>query len=286
MRKVKLLFRLPAGIMQAGDLGIEVEMEGRELPGDLIKWKLEHDGSLQPSPMAVEYVLRKPETIEGTELALKELSKGMKKNGCVPRPSIRCGVHVHVNVQELTLIELYNYFTAYLALENVLTKVCGDTREGNLFCLRASDAYYMVHKLIQASHTKEFYELFNDDDLRYAAMNVTSLPKYGSLEFRAMRTTEEPLDILPWAGALLNLREFSRGFENPIELITQLSANGYEDFIRQALPSLAEQVLAFDECEKLLYDGVRLAQDVAYSCDWKAVKEAKSINPFLAAKRI
>ena len=284
MKKVRELFKLRMGSLQDGDVGIEVEMEGAKLPAELTRWRMEHDGSLQPNPMAVEYVMPRPLNLEGAKESLRELSLGLKVKGCVPRPSVRCGVHVHVNVQDLTLIELYNYFTAYLALENLLTKTCGEAREGNLFCLRAADAYYMVHNLIEASRSKQFYELFHNDDLRYSAMNVTALPKYGSLEFRAMRTTTEPLDILPWATALLNLRDFAKGFDNPTVLISELSAAGFENFIRQAVPNMADQLLAFPNCEDMLYEGVRMAQDVAYSSDWRAVKEAKTLNPFLAAK--
>lgn len=268
MRTVRELMRVRS---TSGDVGIEVEVEGENLPHIDEYWNVTHDGSLRGE--ALEYVLKKPMKLPEALEALEYLGHHLSQKNVSVIDSGRCGVHVHVNCQKLNIVQLYNLFTINFILEDLLTQFCGESRVGNLFCLRAKDAEYIIDRLSLAAEEEEFRRAFSTDDLRYAAMNVKSLPQYGSLEFRAMRGTTDIQLIHKWASILVRLREAAKEFPHPVEIVMQMSAGGGEAFMRNVLGEYADEFMSFDNWEQSLIDGARIAQDVAYSGDWEALSQ-------------
>lgn len=253
-------------LMTNGDLGIEIEVEGNSLPMVDKYWKNEEDGSLK-GPETREYVLRKPSSLNDVRLALNYLDDQYVANNTQVMDTVRAGVHVHVNCQHLTMTQLYTFMTVYLTLENILVKWCGEGRCGNLFCLRASDAEYILDQIKAAANSRVFREHLYSDNLRYASMNVKALGDYGSLEFRSMRGTRDLNLIFTWAKTLLSLREYSKELNNPSEVIEKFSLLGAEGFMREVLGENYE-VFSCAEQEKLLWEGMRNAQDIAFCADW------------------
>lgn len=253
----------------AGDVGIEIEVEGSNLPSLNARgsyWRREADGSLRGEESA-EYVLRKPLTLEEARKALDYLDAAYTKNGAVVDDTVRAGVHVHVNCQTLTMTQLYNFMTIFYILEDVLVRFCGEFREGNLFCLRARDAESQVHTIRSAAKSKKFRELFHHDNNRYAAMNIKALGDYGSLEFRTMRGTRDLDLIYTWAEILVTLRNVAMEFTSPCEVIEQFSIQGPLEFLK-AMTDTNFDAVFYKGCEKDLLDGMRMAQDIAYATDW------------------
>jgi hypothetical protein len=269
MTTVMKAFRVDPRYRTDGDLGVEVEVEGSRLP-DLDKfWRTEMDGSLRGESR--EYVLAKPMKAEGVAEALQYLDKAYIDAGTVVHESVRAGVHVHVNVQDLTVVELFNFIVAYVVLEDLLTKYCGEYREGNLFCLRVKDADYLLHMLEKVAGNKR-YELLHTDILRYAAMNVKSLHTYGSLEFRAMRGTRD-LDIINnWANILLGLREASREFQSPAKLVGWIEDNGSEAFLERFLGDFLPELTKHLKEGYDITDGLVRASPLALHTDWDSFK--------------
>lgn len=252
-----------------GDIGLEIEVEGRNLPRLAKYWRNEQDGSLKGEETA-EYVLSKPSDLNGVRTALDYLNKCYIAQETIVDDTVRAGVHVHINCQHLTMTQLYNFITIYLLLENLLVKWCGEYREGNLFCLRACDAEWML-SIIRAAATsnkKAFRTMFHRDELRYASMNLKALGDYGSLEFRAMRGTRDLDLIYTWAETLFNLRQFACSFEKPTDIIEQFSLMGTEAFLDAALGKNVKTFIC-KGYSKLIWEGMRNAQDVAYCCDWQ-----------------
>lgn len=275
MKTVMHWFALHKKFKTDGDVGIEIEVEGENLPRLEKFWKNEQDGSLR-GPETVEYVLEKPMTLHDARIALKYLDAQYKANNAVVHDSVRAGVHVHVNVQKLDMIQLYNFMTLYLVLEEVLVKWCGPTREGNLFCLRTCDADFLISQLQQAAETKAFNGLVTDQ-LRYASMNVKALGTYGSLEFRSMRGTRDLQLIYKWAEVLVKLRDKATTYENPEKIIEGFSEGQAYGFIKDVLSDDAPLFMC-EGYERMLCDGMRRAQDVAYCVDWNDYHEvAKKI---------
>src|SRR5690554_4489434 len=265
---VKQVFRVRG---TEGDVGIEIEAEGVNLPRADRYWNRVHDGSLRGDGLdrACEYVLKRPMTSEEAQEALTYLEEQYKENGTVVNDSPRCGVHVHINCQRMSVLHLYNFMVLYLILEDVLVKWCGPTREGNLFCLRAKDAEYLLYVLSRALEEKSFRRRFSTDEVRYASMNIRSLPTYGSLEFRAMEGTDDMERIGQWADMLLELREAATQYANPIEMIMSTSEEGPEAFVRHVLSEpMANLIFSHEGWEMMVREGSRRVQEVAYAGDW------------------
>lgn len=272
MQKVKDVFR-KAGVK--GDLGIEIEIEGTNLPRlDNGNWRTEADGSLRGE--SAEYVFSSPKSLLGTRKALLELGGQLEANGSQVEDSGRAGVHVHVNCQELTITQLYNFATLYLILEDLLVEWCGEDRVGNLFCLGAQHAEFTCLSLARAMDIKEWRQVFYTDELRYASMNLKSLGQYGSLEFRAMRSTGDMEAIYKWAKTLLQLRKFAEKAPNPQEFVYQMSFGGEEAFVDHHLPLLAEEVKV-KGWKDSLKAGMRRAQDIAFCTVWEDVDKKMRI---------
>jgi hypothetical protein len=268
MMNVIQCFCLPNRIKTDGDLGIEIEVEGKNLPdydevGDF--WRVDHDGSLQGE--ANEYVFRKPLKVEQVDSALAELELAYIDRKSTITSSVRAGIHVHVNVQELTAVQLYNYITLYSMFEGALLAYCGVGREGNLFCLPLNQSAELVEELRNVAVSRDFRSLISDE-YRYCAMNVKALGTYGSLEFRAMRSTSDLTRVSMWAKLLLHLRDVACTYDNPEEIIAAASILGSMEMFKQCV---GEHLPMFDKVMNLkrrLSNGVRSSQAIAFSCDW------------------
>lgn len=263
MKDVHKWFRLPAHRRTDGDVGIEIEVEGINIPFAKKWWRNEEDGSLR-GPENREFVLAKPLSLGQCKEALDYLDQLYVDNESVVHDTVRAGVHVHINCQRLTLIQLYNYITLYVVLEELLVRWCGEYREGNLFCLRTGDAEFFLKRVAQAAQLQRF-DLLHHDDLRYCSINVKALGQYGSLEFRSMRGTRDLSLIYKWAEMLLNLREAAKQYEDPRQIIENYSHGGAEWFLRK---HLGDTDLWHEGAEKSLKDGMRRAQEIAYCCNW------------------
>ena len=252
-----------------GDVGIEIEVEGASLPQHMGRyWRVEYDGSLRGE--SCEYVLAKPLPIHETKEALQYLREQYIAAGTRVKKSPRCGVHVHINCQEMGIVELYNFMCLYLIFEELLVKWCGPDREGNLFCLRAQDAEYLTYSLVRAAKEKEFRRTFGTDDLRYASMNVKALATYGSLEFRAMRGTRDMRTIHKWVGILYNLKEMAKEFGNPQEIVMAMSQDGADMLLHQVFKREHRGVITSNGgWEESVMNGVRRIQDIAFLVDWE-----------------
>lgn len=270
MIKVKDAFRLPKHVLTSGDLGIEIEVEGRRLPYPEQYWRRERDGSLRGEENA-EYVLKKPLKLSGVKKALSHLDELYVNSESTIDESVRAGVHVHVNVQELTTVQLYSFITAYIILEDLLIKYCGEYREGNLFCLRTRDAEYLMNTLELTAEDKDWRRLYSDT-LRYASLNVCALSRYGSLEFRAMRGTRELSLVGDWAEILLNLRDVAIKFDNPAKIVEMLQENGSESFLEAFLGAFKEKLCNALPTEELVNTGLLRAYQLAMATDWESFK--------------
>lgn len=184
-------------------VGVEIEMEGVDLPPELKHWRKEHDGSLRGH--GAEYVFRQPYSYDRALDALSEMQVALSKYETTVEDSGRAGVHVHVNVRDMTVDQVNTFISLYLLFEDTLMDFCGPDRVGNLFCLRAKDAEELLFAL-EASMREEDYRLVARDEYRYASINCKAIHQYGSLEFRGMRSTSEMGVLVDWIDILLALK--------------------------------------------------------------------------------
>lgn len=267
-----------------GKVGIEIEIEGVKLPDDNCTrsnsdyWKADLDGSLKAAE-AFEYVLRHPISILSVKPALEELWGIFDRLNSEIFESPKAGVHVHLNVQDFTINELVNLITLFFIFEKPLVKYCGSDREGNLFCLRASDASDMIPHIISVIKTKKLGS-FKNDDYRYSSINLKSVAEYGSVEFRTMRSTADMDAILSWVKILWDLYRAAKVFDNPRQIICAISGDGYDTFAKSIFKTTYHLIPVEDTFEQDIYEGICHAQDIAYCVNWDKYT-LKSNNPFL-----
>jgi hypothetical protein len=257
--------------IKEGDLGIEVEVESNQkLPTQIPDsyWKVLNDGSLRGE--AKEYVFSKPLAKEVAFAEVRNLY--LYLDGKV-NDSMRAGVHVHVNCQRLTIKQLFTVMAAYYCLENLLTEDAGEERQGNLFCLRLSDADYVNTGIMGCLTHRDFLAdggIFSNENLRYGAMNLVSVSKFGSLEFRALRTPQTADKIIEWADLFLTLKENTvKEFSSPVELLNSMSANGGAEVVRKLLGAHAEKQISKPNFEESLYEGIRQIQHWVFLNNWE-----------------
>ncbi len=254
-------------------IGIEIEMEGENLQGNFHKWwAAVGDGSLRGA--ALEYVLRVPCERGKVMQRLTYLQDSLKHAGSKLEPSDRCGVHIHVNCQDLTSQEVINFAILYLIFEDILVKWCGEQREGNLFCLRASDADRIIQGLVRCRQDDSLNHM-QRDEYRYGAINLSAIQKYGSVEFRAMASPKNFESINTWAQMLLKVQDASRLYKEPHEIIEDLSRTGGGPYVRRVFQEYAKE-LRCPELQDLCLDGVRRVQEIAYTQMAPTARSSKS----------
>lgn len=220
-----------------GDVGIEIECEGKKIQVlDGKYWKTEQDGSLRGRfpDEASEFVLKKPIDVKEVIPAMEELINHQKDAKL--DFGYRTSVHVHVNVQDLTSDELMNFIYTYLLLEEPLVNFCGRERKGNRFCLRVQDAEGFVFTLADVFRQGVPAAIrLDENSIRYSSLNIASLRKYGSIEFRAMRGNMDAELINIWCNSLVSLREFSKQFKEPKDVVRAFLDHDPKDFMKEAL---------------------------------------------------
>lgn len=202
-------------------IGVEIEVEGdfnNLNPGGMKDWVVEHDHSLRNG---IEFILRPPKTLVNFKASLKQFESAIKDCNIVP--SIRTSIHVHVNVSHFTFQQVVNFLFLYWCVEDILVGMNGEEREGNLFCLRASDAEGIFWNLLDSYKKGRPLSTNVNNNLRYAALNLASLSKFGTLEFRFIRGAVDIDEIFQWTSNLHDFVYSSTRFKSPVEIINRLS---------------------------------------------------------------
>ena len=214
-------------------LGIEVELEGKNLlaEGALNHWSVVPEGSLRNG--GVEFVTALGTNLDNLPKVMEEYEK-VTRNAKIS-PSIRTSVHIHVSVQLLTLREIYTVITAWFLIEDLLVKINGPTRVGNLFCLRNRDAEGIQRKLIEEITKRQYFRSWSVHD-RYAALNLAALAKCGTLEFRFIKGIHKSKEIEMWARALVTFVNRAKALGSPRNLLEiyenfMKTPKGFEKFV-------------------------------------------------------
>ncbi len=216
---------------KAAQVGIEIEMEFNKFGAPHVAgWDAKEDPSLRGS--AIEYVSN-PMMVVDVPGAVNRVYDSVAAAGLKVSDSMRAGVHIHYNCLDKSLSDVITFAQIYYILENMLVQESGNSRAGNLFCLRASDADFVLGFLSDCLRNRAFADLANDN-IRYCSLNYTSLPKYGTLEFRSLRTPTNPEPIIQWVNEIHHLMEQSSKY-SMVGVIEAFSILGAEQFCKELL---------------------------------------------------
>lgn len=245
-------------------IGIEIEMEtlsNKEFP-TVDGWRRTHDGSLRGN--SVEYVFSSPASHTEYKTLLGKLRKKLSDKDIQIEDSIRAGVHVHVNVRDLTFEEMINFILTYWCIEIPLMKFCGESRVSNLFCLRLVDAEGVAGIISEVvRNPKRNLNLLNSDSLRYSGCNVRSLYQYGTIEFRGMKTYPDLSRIEEFTDTLIKFKEYTRG-KSRRDILYDISFFGAEEWARRVLEDKFE-LISYEGIGKDIMRSVRICQQFVYA---------------------
>ena len=251
------------GRFPKGEIGIEVEVEGGPFPaGTANNWAVHEDGSLRGG---TEYVINRPVKRENVLTSLVTLQEFLGDTPLVF--SYRTSVHVHVNVQDLTIAQWLSFISAFAIMEEALVDVVGPKRAGNKFCLRIIDADEPIEMLRRGLKAKSITD-YMGNDVKYASMNIQATRTHGTLEFRAMEGNLDPARINDWAQLLLAIKDYAIKIDSPRDIIQAMSNMGPALWASEILPDdnqITTEFFAQDNLVEKLYEGSRAIQMLAYS---------------------
>jgi hypothetical protein len=257
--------------------GIELELEGRGVGLQDVAtrgWKRTVDNSLRGE--SIEFTTNGPKTLkEATEL-VKMLFTKFQQNKVVFNNSIRTSTHVHLNFSNKPLKQALNFFTLF---EEVLGYYSGEDRRGNLFCISTREAEGVIAVLSKALANGSFID-FRGDRFKYAACNLSTLHKFGTVEVRTMRGANSADQVNNWLDILNDMYLYSLKMKSPAALINDLSQLGADGLMKAVFsPKNRGEVLStFPKARNLhesLIEGARLIQLFAYDFEEAFVKEVK-----------
>jgi hypothetical protein len=203
-------------------IGIEVEMEYWKNIGSGLHehlWGFKGDGSLRNNGMEAISVPVKGEWIR---YALKTLFEVISKVKFTPRTSI----HIHLDVRQLNQKQLTAFILVYLSVESLLYKFVGKERDDSIYCvpLYTTTLVNSLVDLLNKSIVRNDYS-----NSRYAGLNLDSLRKFGTLEFRQLHGTHDTTKIMNWINLIFKIYQFSlhSDFNALLKKITELNTNSF-----------------------------------------------------------
>lgn len=243
------------------DVGVEVEMEGAVEPlshvlNDNKWWISKTDSSLRDG---IEYVLHRPVKLSEFPECVDELSRGFAL--MKPKTSIRTSTHVHVNVLNKKIFEVYQAAFFYYLIEELLVLSQPKERIGNLFCLRMSDATVVSWTLEKSLKNRKYFRAFaNEDYYKYSALNLSTVSMLGTLEFRMFQAMM-PDQLTKWVNLCYEIVQ-NGSVHHPTSMLDMYDDFPVKKFLGLMLPESSwfykdksEEYL--NQCLRINYDRLR-----------------------------
>lgn len=261
---------------KVGDLfGIEIECEGRNVEWDgldkhlIEEWAPHADGSLRNNHgQACEWVFNGPAKFERAVKRVDTLFDYFEKRKARLVTSNRTSTHVHFNMADKSAYQLINVFILFTILEDLFDRYCGEGRKGNLFCLSSRHAEDQLQLLAKSVFDRGSFDLFRED-FRYCSLNLASINKFGTVEFRGMRGLDRREDVVAWLSIIKEFCYFAcYTVKNPIKLIEQISVDTPVGFLEKIFSDVnftnLTKGLEDHEIAGSVYEGLRLVQMLCY----------------------
>lgn len=246
-------------------IGIELEVEGvhRGIPRGTHALAMVQDGSLRDG---LEFISRpvSPLSAVHSHRSLMSMPEAMDF-----RATPRTSTHVHVDVRRLTTAQLLNVLGVYCALEPLLMELCGPEREQCIYAI----PWYKSHDIAKMARADLLdgptHMLSNYN--KYSALNLQTVLRLGTLEFRQAPAFLETADLARWIMTVLKV--VRRGVHyTPDDTMARCLA-GYNSFAyrilgRRTLASIPDPETVCDRVDGL---GAleNLLSPVEYPRDWQ-----------------
>jgi hypothetical protein len=258
-------------------IGMEFEYEGVKDPEFILTstdpyaalWVLHNDDSLKD--YGAEYTFRDPLFGKDASNAIDWLMAEAvsRKFKCTKR----AGIHVHLDVRDLEVPQLIGLIILYTIVEPILYRWIGENRENSIFCVpfykadeSLLDACGIISNAVadQKNNTHTAIETSKAFE-RYAGLNLQALAKFGSIEFRHMRTTHDKDRVINWINMIMSLKAAT--FKLPtsdgaiVQFAKGLTANQFLDYIFG--PKLTAELWTPFSDQEVHQIGIATARDLA-----------------------
>lgn len=245
-----------------GDIGIEIEVEGVNIPmEDTNKfWSANYDGSLKSIENS-EYVTNNPVRYSTSLDHIAHLSNIFKDNSTTINDSMRAGVHIHLNMQEMTKQQVSSIAALFYIVEPILLDYCGEGRVGNLFCLSSDRADWQIKYIADCIKEDRYLDLCTDN-IRYCALNWKPITTFGTLEVRCLKTPNNIIHIQKWIRLLQRIVDYGAKVNNINELLSDVSGCEKTQFLEKIFGPLTKWLPIESDVEDKIFDGVRRAQQI------------------------
>lgn len=267
----RILDRPAPGIIKKGDdslvlpetyLGLEFEVENftraEGLPDRLINyWAMKEDHSLRNRGM--EFVFNQPLFGKDITAAIDAFYGWQVRTRL--QTSVRTGLHVHLDMREVSVDALVSFMMLYTAMEPLLYRWVGDSREESNFCvpLYYSDAALGAARDVVSALISDESEVtkgkptpltsrINADRFeRYSGLNLQALSRFGSVEFRQLLMTFDKQRLLTWINIILSLKKEAL-IRPPRAISTLLKESSYNinALARILSPTIKKELSNFD----------------------------------------
>lgn len=169
-------------------------------------WILTTDNSLRNN--GIELQMR-PASANNLAMALgmlKRINEYMK-----PQYNDRTGIHVHLNVRDMSVEQLVSLFALYVLYEPLLFNFSGG-RQNSVYCVPLRSGQHGLPCLFRGTFGDEQASLFANEAVphgnKYMALNYVPVAKagFGTVEFRHMVGTDNVGWIKTWVDLIQCLR--------------------------------------------------------------------------------
>lgn len=248
-------------------VGVEVEVESSHVV-NLNYWRQVSEGSIT----GYELVLSKPEyglSLYEAILELDNVASAVGNNAFGSRTS----VHVHIDIRDMTVNQLMNFLALAVMFEPVLYKYVAPHRSANHFCwsmlesqepLKRLASLYKTARTENAERVRSKLASFTQGNCKYAGINLSSIARYGSLEFRMHEGTANSTAIIRWINILLSIKEYAMGEDRTPNNILETKMDVGIDSIFHSVLGNYTGVLSYDGVEADILVGIRNSQDFIY----------------------
>lgn len=218
-------------VLNKAYVGVEIEVENckKEIdfsrPGSQL-WTRKEDHSLRNYGM--EYVFSNPLCGYDIIVAIRDFCEEAQRLKYTDSP--RTGIHVHVDIRDMSPNQLHTMLLAYAAFEKPLFNYIAPDRYTSNFCmpwLEASNHLTDLGALIFGNSDSNIRRVFERQH-KYSALNLESMMRFGTVEFRHMHTTLEPNQILAWINVCLSLKKFAMRYDQDPQNFLQTFSMGPE----------------------------------------------------------
>lgn len=225
--------------------GVELEIENCNEDWNTAGFKVVTDGSLRngglefvSSPMTYSNMAYALETFFNKNKPV-EIKDDHHNTTDDSNYSDRTSIHVHTNVNDLTLKQLMGLCLIYEVFEKLLFTYIGNDRDKNIFCVPWSETTLTYSALPELIGVNGAGVIKNWE--KYTALNLIPVSTQGSIEWRHMHGTADLQFILTWLRLIGHIYKYIQNTD-----IEEIKSNFLGMNTTSAYDHLLDRVFSYD----------------------------------------